>query len=71
MVAYAYLCSVVLYWMCSFNLEFSSITGELTEAGLCSVVLQESRPRLACVQLYCGTAGLGWLEFSSIAGLMA
>ena len=36
---------------------FCSIVGWL-EAGLCSVVLQESRPRLVCVQLYCRMAGL-------------
>ena len=24
-----------------------------------------------CVQLFCGTAGLGWLVFSSIAGRLA
>ena len=30
-----------------------------------------STVRLACVQLYCGTAGPGWLVFSSIAGRLA
>ena len=52
-------------------LVFSSIVGRLAQAGLCSVVLQDSWPRLACVQKYCKTAGLGWLVFSSIAGRLA
>ena len=34
----------------SFNLVFSSITGEPAQAGLCSVVLQDGCPKLACVQ---------------------
>ena len=29
---------------------FGSITGRLAQAGLCSVVLQDGWPRLACVQ---------------------
>ena len=43
----------------------------LLYASWCSVVLQDDRPRLACVQLYCRTAGLGWLVFSIIAGRLA
>ena len=39
--------------------------------GLFSVVLQDGWPRLACVQLYCRTAGLGWLVFGSITGRLA
>ena len=31
-------------------LIFSSIAGRLAQAGLCSVVLQDGWPRLACVQ---------------------
>ena len=50
---------------------FGSIAGRLAQAGLCSVVLQDGWPRLACVQYYCRTAGLGWLVFSSIAGRLA
>ena len=38
---------------------------------LCSVVLSEEWLTLVCVQLYCGTAGPGWLVFSSIAGQLA
>ena len=38
----------------------------LLYASLCSVVLQEDWPRLACVQQYCRMAGLGWLVFGSI-----
>ena len=45
---------------------FSSIAGRLAQAGLCSVVLRDGWPRLACV--HCKTAGPGWLVFSSIAG---
>ena len=41
------------------------------KSGLCSVVLWDGWPRLACVQLYCRTAGLGWLVFGSIAGQVA
>ena len=33
-------------------------------AGLCSVVLQDGWPRLACVQEYCWMCVLGWLVFS-------
>ena len=40
---------------------FSNIAGQLAQAGRCSVVLQDCWPRLACVQKYCRTAGLGWL----------
>ena len=40
-------------------------------ADLCSVVLQDGRPRVACVLEYCRTAGLGWLLFGSIAGGVA
>ena len=40
-------------------------------ASLCSVVLQDGCPRLAYVQKYCRTAGLGWLVFSGIAGQLA
>ena len=29
---------------------FSSIAGKLAQAGLCSVVLQDGWPRLACVR---------------------
>ena len=29
---------------------FGSIAGQLAQAGLCSVVLQDGWPRLACVQ---------------------
>ena len=43
---------------------FSSITGQLAQAGLCSVVLLEGLPRLVCVQEYCRMAGLGWLVFN-------
>ena len=31
------------------RLVFSSIAGRLAEAGLCSVVLQDAWPRIACV----------------------
>ena len=31
-------------------LVFGSIAGRLTQAGLCSVVLQDGWPRLACVR---------------------
>ena len=47
---------------------FGSIAGRLAQDGLCSVVLQDGFPRLACVQQYCRMAGPGWLVFSSIAG---
>ena len=50
---------------------FSSIAGRLAQAGLCTVVLQDGWPRLACVQQYCRTASLSWLVFSSIAGRLA
>ena len=33
---------------------FSSIAGRLARAGLCSVVLQDGWPRLACVQQSAG-----------------
>ena len=47
---------------------FSSI---LSSAGLCSVVLRDGWPRLACVQWYCRTFDLGWLVFSSVVGRLA
>ena len=50
---------------------FSSIAERLAQAGLCSAVLWDGWPRLAYVQQYCGTAGLSWLVFSSIAGRLA
>ena len=50
---------------------FSSITGRLAQAGLCSVVLQDGWPRLACVQYYYRTASPGWLVFSIITGRLA
>ena len=49
---------------------FGSIAGRLAQAGLCSVVLQDGWPRMACVR-YCRTAFPGWLVFSSIAGWLA
>ena len=52
-------------------LVFGSIGGRLALAGLCSVVLQDGWPRLACVRWYCRTAGPGWLVFGSIAGRLA
>ena len=50
---------------------FGSIAGWLALAGLCSVVLQDGWPRLACVRYNCKTAGPGWLVFNSIAGRLA
>ena len=44
------LCSVVLQTAGPGWLVFSSIAGRLAQAGLCSVVLQDGWPRLACVQ---------------------
>ena len=43
--------TAVLGW-----LVFGSIAGQLVQAGLCSVVLQDGWPRLACVQVYCRMA---------------
>ena len=57
--------------MACATLMFSSFIGRVAYTGLCSVVLRDGWPRLACVQQYCGTAGLGWLVFSSIAGQIA
>ena len=37
---------------------FSSIAGRLAQAGLCSVVLQDGWPWLACVQGRLAQAGL-------------
>ena len=50
---------------------FSSIAGRLALAGLCSVVLQDGWPRLACVLWFCRTAGSCGLVFGSIAGRLA
>ena len=52
-------------------LVFGSFVGRLAQAGLCSVVLQDSWPRLACVRLYCRSTSLSWLVFSSIVGRLA
>ena len=41
-----------------FLLVFSSIAGRLAQAGLCSVVLQDGWPWLACVQGRLAQAGL-------------
>ena len=37
---------------------FSSIAGRLAQAGLCSVVLQDGWPRMACVAGRLAQAGL-------------
>ena len=48
----AYLACVQLYYGTAGRgwLVFSSIAGRLAQAGLCSVVLRDGWPRLACVQ---------------------
>ena len=59
--------------MCSSFIGRVAYTGLylvlLLYAGLCSVVLQDSWPRVACIQCHCRMAGLGWLEFSSTGWL--